>query len=58
MNVLDQIGDTRQAADLWGMQPDRVKHLAQNGAIQAKKIGNSWAIDLTQENPKKYKKGE
>lgn len=54
-SILDYIGDTKEAAELWGMEPNHLKHLAQQKKIDAKKIGNSWAIDLTQESPKKYK---
>lgn len=54
MNIFDNIGDTKQAGELWGMTDENVKKLAQKGEINAKKIGNSWAIDLSQPNPKKY----
>lgn len=53
-NIFDKIGDTSEAANLWNMSVVNVKRLAQNGEINAKKIGNSWAIDLSQPNPKKY----
>ena len=48
----DNIGDTKQAAELWSMTDENVKKLAQKGAINAKKIGTSWAVDLSQPNPK------
>ncbi|MEK4427602.1 hypothetical protein [Solibacillus sp. FSL K6-1523] len=54
MNILNNIGDTKTAAEKWGMSDENVKKLAQTGKINAKKIGTSWAIDLTQPNPKKY----
>ena len=53
-NIFDKIGDTNEAARLWNMSAVNVKRLAQKGEINAKKIGNSWAIDLSQPNPKKY----
>ena len=53
----NDIGDTKAAAAAWGMTDENVKKLAQKGEINAKKIGTSWAIDLTQPNPRKYGKG-
>lgn len=55
-NVLNYIWDTKQAAENWGLSQERIKQLATNGEIRAKKIGSSWAIDNSQPNPKKYKK--
>lgn len=52
MNVLDQIMGVVEAAELWGLSPDRVKGLCQNGEVQAKKIGNSWVLVKDQPNPK------
>lgn len=52
----DNIGDTKQAAELWGLSQDAVKHMCQHGKINAKKFGNSWVVDLTQTNPS-YNKG-
>ncbi|MGN4128018.1 hypothetical protein ACMGD3_23890 [Lysinibacillus sphaericus] len=57
-NVLDYIIDTKEASELWGLSVQRIKQLATNGDINAKKIGSSWAIDKTQKNPKQYKKEE
>lgn len=54
MSIFEKIGDAKEAGELWGMTAINVKRLAQEGSIVAKKIGNSWAIDLTQPNPKKY----
>lgn len=56
-NIFDNIGDTKQAAELWGLSQDTVKHMCQKGKINAKKFGNSWVVDLTQNNPS-YNKGE
>lgn len=53
MNPLDQIMSTTEAATLWGLSPDHVKLLCRTGKIKAKKIGNSYAIDKNQPNPKK-----
>ena len=50
----NDIMDTKEASELWGLSPDRIKRLCQTGEIQAKKIGNSWAIFKDQPNPKKY----
>ena len=54
MNILDNVIDTKEAAEKWGLSQARVKDMCQKGEIIAKKIGNSWAVDATQENPKKY----
>lgn len=53
MGILTHVEDTKTAAKIWGMSEHNVKKLAQGGKIEAKKIGNSWAIDMTQDNPKK-----
>lgn len=55
MSVLDQIIDVQEASKLWGLSPDHVKLLCRTGEIEAKKIGNSWAVLKDQENPKKRK---
>lgn len=55
-SVFDGLGDTKQAAELWGLTKDTVKHLCQQGEIHAQKFGNSWVVDLSQPNPKKYRK--
>lgn len=55
MNILENVIDVKTASELWGLSMDRVKRLCQDGDINAKKIGNSWAIDATQPNPKKYR---
>lgn len=55
-NIFDGLGDTKQAAELWGITQDTVKHMCQQGKINARKFGNSWVIDLTQPNPKIYKR--
>lgn len=52
MSVLDRIIDVRDAAKMWGLSPDHVKKLCRDGDVQAKKIGNSWAVLKNQENPK------
>jgi hypothetical protein len=54
-NVLDYIWDTQEAATQWGLSQVHVKQLAKAGKINAKKVGTSWAIDNTQQNPRKYK---
>ncbi|WGT38110.1 hypothetical protein QH639_20140 [Lysinibacillus sp. 1 U-2021] len=55
MNILDNIIDSKEAAELWDLSQSHVKLLCNQGLIKAKKIGNSWAIDATQPNPKKYR---
>lgn len=53
-DILDCIWDTKEAAEFWGLSQVRIKQLASSGEIRAKKIGTSWAIDNTQQNPRKY----
>lgn len=55
MRVLDQIISVQEASKLWGLSPDHVKLLCRNGEVEAKKIGNSWAVLKDQENPKQRK---
>lgn len=52
MNILTQIIDVQEAAELWGLSPDHVKRLCRTGEVEAKKIGNSWAVVKNQKNPK------
>lgn len=54
--ILNYIADTKTAGIEWELSDERVKQLAREGIIKAKKIGNSWAIDMRQENPKTYNK--
>lgn len=56
MNILDKIIDVQEASELWGLSPDHVKKLCRDGVVQAKKIGNSWAVLKEQENPKQRNK--
>ena len=53
---LEKVGDVIEAAELWGLKADTVKHYASAGKIVARKSGRHWLIDLTQPNPKQYKK--
>ena len=55
-DILSYIADTKTAGDTWGLTDERVKQLAREGLIKAKKIGTSWAIDMRQNNPKTYRK--
>lgn len=58
LEVLENIISVQEAAEIWGMSAERVKKLAQNGDIYAKKIGNTWVIDKYQRNPRRYNKGK
>jgi hypothetical protein len=58
MNILDRIMGVKEAGELWGLSPDRVKGLCQSGEVKAKKIGNSWALDRNQANPRKHRASE
>lgn len=51
-NPLDLIMGVKEAGELWGLSPDRVKGLCQSGEVVAKKIGNSWILVKDQDNPK------
>ncbi|TCP32201.1 hypothetical protein EV207_101179 [Scopulibacillus darangshiensis] len=53
MSILDQIMGVKEAGELWGLSPDRVKGLCQAGDIEAKKIGKTWIIFKDQPNPKR-----
>ena len=55
-NVLDFIIDIKEASELWGLSTSRIRQLAIEGKVKAKKIGKEWAIDKTQENPKTYRR--
>lgn len=55
MSILDNIIDTKESSELWGLSQDHIKRMCKTGEVAAKKIGNSWAIDATQSNPKKYR---
>lgn len=54
-NILDYVIDIKEAAELWGLSTSRIRQLAIEGKIKAKKIGKEWAIDVTQDNPKTYR---
>lgn len=53
--TLDNMIGVEDAAKLWGLSPKYIKNLCAEGKVKAKKIGNVWVIDKTQENPKKKK---
>ncbi|MGM0904214.1 MAG: helix-turn-helix domain-containing protein [Bacillota bacterium] len=51
--MLDNLIGVEEAAKLWGLSPGYIKNLCADGRIIAKKIGNTWVIDKTQDNPKR-----
>lgn len=51
--ALDNICGVEEASKMWGLKPGYIKNLCANGKIISKKIGNTWVIDKTQENPSK-----
>lgn len=53
VKLLENIIGVNEAAELWGLDAGYIKNLCAQGKIKAKKIGNVWVIDKTQENPKK-----
>ncbi len=57
-DALNNIISVQEASEMWGLSPDHVKTLCRNGDVQAKKIGNSWAVLKDQPNPKQRKKNE
>jgi excisionase family DNA binding protein len=54
--LLENIIGVEEAAKLWGLSAGHIKNLCADGKIEAKKIGKTWVIDKTQENPAKLKK--
>jgi excisionase family DNA binding protein len=53
---LENVIGVEEAAELWGLSAGYIKNLCADGKIKAKKIGKTWVIDKTQENPAKLKK--
>jgi hypothetical protein len=53
MNILDQIMGVKEAGEMWGLSPDRVKGLCQKGEVKCKKIGWTWVLVKNQPNPKR-----
>ncbi|MEH7521730.1 helix-turn-helix domain-containing protein [Bacillus sp. JJ1503] len=51
--MLENVIGVKEAAELWGLEASYIKNLCSQGKVKAKKIGNVWVIDKTQENPKK-----
>ena len=51
MHTLDDIMSPEEAGILWGCTGDHVRHLCQDGAILAKKIGKQWVVQKSQPNP-------
>jgi excisionase family DNA binding protein len=55
VRVLENIIGVEEAAKLWGLSAGYIKNLCAEGKIKAKKIGKTWIIDKSQENPTKLK---
>lgn len=53
--MLENIIGVDEASKIWDLSPGYIKNLCAEGKIKAKKIGNTWVIDKTQENPRKLK---
>lgn len=49
MNVLENVMGVDEAAKAWGLSPGHIKNLCASGTVKAKKIGNTWVLDKTQE---------
>jgi excisionase family DNA binding protein len=43
--VLDDWVTAREAAELIGVTPNQVRHLAREGTIDARKFGHAWMIN-------------
>ena len=56
-NPLLHIMDVNEAAELWGLNPDYVKRLCQQGKLKARKMGQTWILDKHQPNPKQRERG-
>lgn len=53
--MLENIIGVEEAAKLWGLSPGYIKNLCAEEKIKAKKIGKTWVIDKTQDNPSQSK---
>jgi len=53
MSMLDGIIGVEEAAERWGLTPGYIKNLCAEGVVVAKKIGKTWVIDGTQQNPRR-----
>lgn len=51
-DLLDYIMGVEEAGTLWGLSPDHVKRLCQDGKVECKKIGKTWVLTKGQPNPK------
>lgn len=52
MNVLDNVMGVEEASELWELSAGYIKNLCAAGKIVAKKIGKTWVIDKTQQDPR------
>lgn len=50
---INRVMGTDEAAMLWGLSQTRVKHLCQQGRLQARLIGRTWILAKNQPNPKR-----
>lgn len=48
---LNNIIGVEEASQLWGLSPGYIKNLCAANKIKCKKIGKTWIIDKTQDNP-------
>lgn len=51
LSPLDQIMDTAEAAELWGLNQDYIKQLCQKGKLIAKRFKAGWILLKDQPNP-------
>lgn len=54
LEILENVIGVNEASEIWGLGVDRIKSLAQDGKIEAKKIGKTWVIEKYQKNPRTY----
>lgn len=57
-NALGQIMGVEMASSIWGLSPERIKHLCADGKVKSIKIGKTWIIDKNQNNPSTRKRSE
>lgn len=50
--LLMGIMGTEEAAAKWGLSNAYVKNLCNQGKLQARKIGQTWVLDVNTPNPK------
>ncbi|MHA7582067.1 helix-turn-helix domain-containing protein [Paenibacillus vandeheii] len=51
-DIMSQLMQTDEAAELWGLSQGYIKNLCANGDVIAYKVGRAWLLLREQPNPK------